>query len=696
MAFNPRIGAFNVKMFLSYIQADGYNPLTVDSVVFFIRDKQVCDNIAITAVGEADGHRAQREALSDILNRGPFRPGRVFLLMEEQHIELIISRQDFIDLVAARAEYTSTGTYKTGYWADHWTYYMDLIDSYLTIYPDKEEWLMFDERLSYFFSPATVQPRSKKYVLLDNGKSRRVRQLNATVDDKEKCLFQTQLLLKRDANNKTHWIDINADWQHSKNASVFQSSPLEKLFLLATLKFATRDPYGVGIEYEGGRPGWDDAMNGLCSLLGSGMPETYELDILLRYIKTAIDKYQRPLVVPVELSILINAIEGALDTLSMFPPLEQVLNSTVPSHLFAYWDTVASAREQYRTQVRFTFSGDTVTLSPAMLTAMLQRWIQEVEQGIERALALGAIGHGDSGPSHVSPTYFAYTVTDWHPTGNKSIDNHILVTAKQLEVVRLPLFLEGPTRRMKTCNSSVAREMYNHVKDSPLRDQKLGMYKVSASLEGQSFDLGRIMSFASGWLENGSIWVHMSYKFYLQLIRQGLFREFYLEMQSGGMLPFVNASVYGRSVLECSSFIASSTFEDPSVQGRGFLARLSGSTAEFLSMWLLMMVGPQPFFVDQATSTLRMQLVPALPLWMFNQTGDNNTVPFVSFKLFGSIQVQYYNVKREDLFQVPPTRYEIRSRDGTVFHVDGPAIPFNLADMIRRVVFVEFIAAYFE
>ena len=38
-----------------------------------------------------------------------------------------------------------------------------------------------------------------------------------------------------------------------------------KLFILALLKFATLDPYGMGIEMEAGRPGWDDAMNGLPS-----------------------------------------------------------------------------------------------------------------------------------------------------------------------------------------------------------------------------------------------------------------------------------------------------------------------------------------------------------------------------------------------------------------------------------------------
>lgn len=91
--------AFNVKTFLSLIQADGYNPLSVEAIVFVIRDFEACKRIATQAVGEADGHRAQREALTGILHGGPFRPGQLFLLVEEQHIDLLISRQDFIDSV---------------------------------------------------------------------------------------------------------------------------------------------------------------------------------------------------------------------------------------------------------------------------------------------------------------------------------------------------------------------------------------------------------------------------------------------------------------------------------------------------------------------------------------------------------------------------------------------------------------------
>ena len=81
----------------------------------------------------------------------------------------------------------------------------------------------------------------------------------------------------------------------------------------------------------------------------------------------------------------------------------------------------------------------------------------------------------------------------------------------------------------------------------------------------------------------------MSYKYYSQLIRGGLYEQFFNEMKDengkGGILPFTDPNVYGRSLMECSSFIASSAFPDPSIVGEGFLPRLSGSTAELLDIW---------------------------------------------------------------------------------------------------------------
>ncbi len=92
-----------------------------------------------------------------------------------------------------------------------------------------------------------------------------------------------------------------------------------------------------------------------------------------------------------------------------------------------------------------------------------------------------------------------------------------------------------------------------------------------------------------------------------------------------------------------------------------------------------------------------MQLVPTLPRWLFETKDEDGSeqTPKISFKLFSSIQVYCYNERSVDLFGVLPSRYRVGLRDGSIFVVDAASIPFELADKIRRVVFVGFIEAVF-
>ena len=138
--------------------------------------------------------------------------------------------------------------------------------------------------------------------------------------------------------------------------------------------------------------------------------------------------------------------------------------------------------------------------------------------------------------SGIPPSYFSYNITSWELNGLKNDVGLPLVNAKSMSVGRFPLFLEGPTRYLKTVtgDSDAVSSMYDKVKVSGLRDEELKMYYVSASLEGQSYDMGRMMAFTPGWLENQSIWSHMSYKYYLELLRGKLYDTFYSEMRGGG------------------------------------------------------------------------------------------------------------------------------------------------------------------
>lgn len=697
VVFNPRIGSFNVRTFLSFIQADGYEPYSVEAVVFTIDKKSLCDDIATQAVGPADGHRAQREALSGILNNGPFRPGQLFSLMTEQNIFLMVSRQEFIDMVAIAATSTPMGVYEKGFWADHWTYYLDMIESYTAIFPDEEEKLMFDVTLPYFFSPAAVQPRRKKYVenLSYDGSHDHIQQLDATLLDAAKQEYMHHFIAK-----ETGWYSLTANWQHDDSGEIFKSSTYSKLFLLATVKFSTRDANGMGIEYEAGRPGWDDANNGIPGMIGSGMPESFELKALLQYLLHVAKDYGRSFDIPEELYDLFNSVNGNLTLLERYKEKRKGHN-TVPWELFSYWDNLSKAREAYRDQIRITFTGKTETLDAPTAIRSLERWLAEIDRGISRAFTTGTKGYGDDGKSGIVPTYFSYRVSKWNHTGEFNRLGHPFVDPLNMTVRHFPLFLEGPTRMMKTVDAMGARDIYLNVRNSSLYDRDLKMYTISSSLVDQPIAMGRSMAFAPGWLENQSVWLHMSYKFYLQLLRHRLYDDFFAEVRNGGVLPFMNARQYGRSPMECSSFIASSAFEDPSVRGRGFLGRLSGSTSEFLSMWILMFIGSEPFSFDKTSGEIRFQFIPTLPAWIFDSlepgVAQANDVenPTISFKLFSSISVRYYNSQKRDLMGVPPTRYRVGLRDGSAFEFNQTFIPDEMADKIRRVVFVDFIEAFF-
>jgi hypothetical protein len=247
------------------------------------------------------------------------------------------------------------------------------------------------------------------------------------------------------------------------------------------MKFATRDPLGMGIEYEGGRPGWNDALNGLPGMIGSGMPETFELKLLLTYIRDVTTRFQRPIIIPIELAQLIELISTSLDVLDESEANESDLHDTikVPKDLFEYWDRVASAREAYRGAS--TFSGKTQEYSSVTVDKIVTRWLRQLEYGIQRAQSIGPYkAKENNNDIDIPPTYFSFNVTKWILTGKKNEEGHGFVNAIEMIVNKFPLFLEGPVRMMKTIQLSETKLLFDRVKTSSLHDDRLGMYTLSS------------------------------------------------------------------------------------------------------------------------------------------------------------------------------------------------------------------------
>ena len=204
--------------------------------------------------------------------------------------------------------------------------------------------------------------------------------------------------------------------------------------------------------------------------------------------------------------------------------------------------------------------------------------------------------------------------------------------------------------------------------------------KLNASLEEASFELGRCKSFTPGWLENESIWLHMEYKYLLELIRSGLYKEFFEDFKKAAV-PFLDKEVYGRSTLENSSFIASSFNPNEQIHGKGFVARLSGSTIEFISMWKLMFFGRQLFSLEDGELVFKPQ--PAIPEYLIR---EENGRFFVAATMLGKTKVTYEFDKKADFF---PGEYTVEGMklvyaDGKTEAVSGASVKGTAAQDIRN------------
>jgi hypothetical protein len=211
-------------------------------------------------------------------------------------------------------------------------------------------------------------------------------------------------------------------------------------------------------------------------------------------------------------------------------------------------------------------------------------------------------------------------------------------------------------------------------------------------------EIGRTKTFSRGWLENESIWTHMEYKYMLELLRGGLFEQFYTDFKNV-LVPFMNPKIYGRSILENSSFIASSANPDASIHGTGFVARLSGSTAEFIHIFLMMTAGKKPFSLDE-NNKLTLSFSPAIPSWLFTakpqtkslwingkQVKQNFPAKTFSFMFLGDILVIYKNPKMKNTFGdngVKPTAAEIKDINGKITKIKGGCLDETIARKARE------------
>ncbi|MHC4855410.1 MAG: hypothetical protein ACYS72_03290, partial [Planctomycetota bacterium] len=619
--FYPEVWDQEIRMFVSLLQADGYNPLSVKGYRWCLCKEsdpmQWCPTI----------EPAARVAFKNLIGSS-FLPGQILAWSDYYNVNIPDRSQWLKDILSYCEIKLVASGHEGGYWIDHWTYIMDLLEAFDAVYPDKTNEILTRNRdIEWFFEPAHVVDRSKKYLKRKNGPL----QLDAVVD----------------ADNLP--------------ANLPRVTVFGKLCALLAIKAVSLDFEGRGIEMEAGRPGWNDAMNGLPGLFGSSTCEAVETLRLAKWLlKTLPEIPDTDL--PVEVAKLIENVNEELT--KEFD-----------------WDRSSQIRETFRAKVYANHSDKTAQIPGGQIQQLLDGIISRFEGGLNRSV------DSDTGLMH---TYYSHLPLDAKKSdGGYCSDGSVYLEINRFEARPLPLFLEGQVHWLKVCSKDKARQIYHAVRQSPLLDKQLQMYKLNECLQSCSPEIGRARTFSRGWFENESIWLHMSTKYLLELVNNGLYEEFYTDAETM-LVPFMDPKVYGRSILENSSFIASSDCPDPAARGRGFVARLSGTTAEFIHIWLLLTVGRTPFTMKDGR--LSLGLKPALPAQWFTekavdvQWGDQRIqIPENAFAcaMLGSILLVYHNPDRRSTYgenAVRPVKYRLDDHQ----EITGSEITGDVAQKIRR------------
>lgn len=572
--FVPEAGLFNVKTFMNLIQLDGYNPLDVKGTTFTLEATCAEDLISEYVVDKVDD-------MTEILT-GKFTPGQISMGILLNGIKLNSDEDAFINRVLAKSTQHIEAVFGEGFWVDHWTYNFDLIENYLSVFPDKlNAFLHEDKSYQYYESPVRVLPRTMKYGLTDEGT---VRQYGAIEKEPPSERYQ------------------QSNWVRMPSGQIYLTNLAQKLMTLVLTKFSSLDPLGMGIEMEANKPGWNDAMNGLPGVFGSDLSENLELIRVVCFLKNHLS----------ENLILLKESAG------LFQSLKTIIESE--NDYFKRWDKMTTARETYRAQIQKGISGEEVIVSKRQVLDFLTLAEEILLDGIDRAKA------NNEG---IIPTYLAYKASAYDCLDEMTPYGLRAVNVKAFEVQKIPDFLEAPARSFKVGSVEENRRLYQKIKATDLYDQALKTYRTSRRLDEMNYELGRIRAFTPGWLERESNFLHMTYKYLLGLLKGGLYDAFFEEIKSN-LVCFMNPDVYGRSTLENSSFIASSLNPNPSVVGQGFVARLSGSTAEMLSIWQLMMFGKNLFtYKDELIFSPQPLLTPDFFINGYLQTTLLSTTTFI-------------------------------------------------------------------
>ncbi len=600
--FYPFIKDYNIKIFFDLIQIDGQNPLSVRPLTFTINKNYTLP--------------IDDEKLNKIVSK-KYLPSELFTYLKENNFK---DYDKLFETIIANSSQNVEGDFREGYWIDHWTYNVDLLLNYVSVYPDKIKELLFRNDYHYFYSPVIVEPRSEKYCLLKDG---RIRQYGAIDLNKLKTTCE-----KRNINIK------ETDWLKDKNGNIISVDLASKIVNLCLIKFSTLDSRQMGIEMECEKPGWNDAMNGLPGLFASSVGESIEVLRLIDFFIEYASSYKN------------ETITFLSEQYKLYQIIKNNLHLLINNNIsqFDYWNNVTSGREILRKNASINVKGTKRTIKISSVIALFKKMRKILLKGIKEAKQIH---------DGIIPSYIVYEVDNYEETGKINHLGYKTVTPKSFKLVKIPLFLEASARAFKVGKSITSKKDYYNIKKTDLYDKKLKIYKTCASLDDASFEIGRVHAFTKGWLERECDFLHMTYKHLLGLLKGGYYKEFYKEINNN-LVYNLDPYIYGRSPIESSSFIVPTCNPDDKIHGQGFFARLTGANTEFLDMYNTMLFGQNLFIYKDGLLTLNLD--PKLDKSFFKDDGT------LSFKLLNKVNVTYYNPNKINAYEHKKLTYIINDK----------------------------------
>ncbi|MBU1853749.1 MAG: cellobiose phosphorylase, partial [Candidatus Omnitrophica bacterium] len=333
VCFDPDVKDFNILYFYNLLQADGFNPLVLHGIRFRLKEKVSLKDILMGKIEERDIVK-----LKGLLS-GIFTPGELFMDIEKLDIKLKSTWQDLLNETLKNCEIIYDAEHVEGFWIDHWTYNLDLVENFLSIYPERLKELLFDKiEFTFYDNIFCVKPRAEKCLLNGNNL---VRQYHALIRDSKK-----EHLIK----NRS--FDPHMLRTHHGEGEIYKTTLIVKFLCIVANKLSSLDPFGIGIEMEADKPGWCDSMNGLPGLFGSSTPEVFELKRQVLFISGALKNLD------LEDSYNINIPEELYDFLKKISSfIKTQPKISVKKRDLYFWDKSNSLKEKYREKVKLGFSG---------------------------------------------------------------------------------------------------------------------------------------------------------------------------------------------------------------------------------------------------------------------------------------------------------------------------------------------------